>query len=75
MQGRAEGMAKFLLNPYLCPLRLYIQIQGDQDSRSERHDDAGRKRGDANESFHAETLRSPSLKKRSKPIPDCYSLE
>jgi hypothetical protein len=70
MQLGAESLAKFLLNPRLCPLRLHIQIQPDQGNRTERNNCAGRQESDSDEPFHAQTLPRPSLKKRSKPDSD-----
>src|SRR5712692_9203154 len=67
MERGADPLAEFLLNPCLSPLRLHIQVQANQGNRNERKKCPKNGYPNSAEVAHAETLRRPSLKKRSKP--------
>jgi len=69
LQRRAEALAEFVLNLCLYRPGLHIQVHAQQNNGAERNHAP-----DANQNYsaklsHAETLRSSSLKKRSKPGP------
>jgi len=69
LQRRAEALAEFVLNLCLYRPGLHIQVHAEQNNGAERNHAP-----DANQNYsaklsHAETLRSSSLKKRSKPGP------
>ena len=67
MQRGAETLAKFLLNPRLCPARLHIQIHADQNEERHAHDHAESDEQNAAHFFHARKLRRRAFKKRLKP--------
>ena len=67
LQSGAEPSAEFLLNFYLCALRLYIQIDTDERNTRDAHGYPDAKDEKSPELFHAGTLRRAPLKKRLKP--------
>src|SRR6266581_9182018 len=67
LQSGAEPLAEFLLNFYLCALRLHIQIDTNEQNTRDDHGYPDAKDEKSPEIFHAGTLRSAALKKRLKP--------
>ncbi len=61
-------MAKFVLNLGLCRLGLHIQVHAEEKNREERDQASSGDQNNPRQSSHAQTLRRPSLKKRSKQI-------
>jgi hypothetical protein len=70
VQSGVEPVAKFLLNPCLCGLRLHIQVHREQQNDHRSQNAAQREQENAREFFHRETLRRGGLKQRSnRPCP------
>jgi hypothetical protein len=52
----------------LCPLRLHIQIDPEQNDCGQSQEHSEDNQEESSEPLHPETLRRPTLKKRSKPL-------
>jgi hypothetical protein len=54
MQSRPEPLAKFLLDPPLCPLRFHIQIQAHQHDHSQGEQTSEQEEDDSTTFSHVE---------------------
>jgi diacylglycerol kinase (ATP) len=69
VEGGAETMAEFLLDPGLCPLRLHIQVNDYERDCGDAEQHSQKPQCNTRETAHARTLRRPTFKKRTIPFP------